>query len=147
MTDRLLVKLIAGLAVAGLAIAGYLTYVHYAGVEPVCAAGSGGCHKVQNSQYAELAGIPVALLGLVGYALILVSLLWRSDAGKAAGAVLALSGAGFSAYLTYREVVTLDAICQWCVASALVMTALAALTVWRLARLDDALVAAPRTDS
>ena len=48
--------------------------------------------------------------------------------------MLALSGFGFSAYLTYRELFTIDAICQWCVASAVVMTALAVLTTWRLVR-------------
>jgi uncharacterized membrane protein len=50
--------------------------------------------------------------------------------------VLALSGFGFSAYLTYRELFTIDAICQWCVASAVVMAALALLTVWRLLSAD-----------
>ena len=52
----------------------------------------------------------------------------------AAGA--ALVGWGFSAYLTYREVFTIGAICIWCVASAIVMTALAALTVARLLLAD-----------
>ena len=51
-------KVVAGLALAGLGIAGYLTYVHYAGVHPVCVA-SGGCETVQSSSYAKLAGIPV----------------------------------------------------------------------------------------
>jgi uncharacterized membrane protein len=59
------------LAVAGLAVAGYLTYVHYAGIEPICAGGGGGCERVQTSSYAELAGIPVVVLGLIGYAAIL----------------------------------------------------------------------------
>ena len=56
----------AVVAAVGLAIAGYLTIVHYAGGEPVCAIAH-GCAVVQQSDYAELAGIPVALLGLVGY--------------------------------------------------------------------------------
>jgi uncharacterized membrane protein len=50
--------------------------------------------------------------------------------------VLALAGFGFSAYLTYRELFTIDAICQWCVASAAVMTALAVTCVWRLLAAD-----------
>jgi uncharacterized membrane protein len=135
VTDRRLRTAIAVLAVAGIGIAAYLTYVHYADVDAFCVAGGGGCHKVQTSDYAELAGIPVAVLGLIGYVLILASLWIPGDTGRLSGAVLALSGFGFSAYLTYRELFTIDAICQWCVASAIVMTALAALTVWRLARL------------
>ena len=136
MTDRRLRTAIAVLALAGVAIATYLTYVHYADVEAFCVAGGGGCEKVQTSDYAELAGIPVAVLGLIGYVLILASLWVPGDTGRLAGAVLALSGFGFSAYLTYRELFTIDAICQWCVASAVVLTALAGLTVWRLLRLD-----------
>ena len=58
--DRLRTPVVV-VALIGVAIAGYLTYVHYAGIEPICAA-SGGCEKVQSSDYAELAGIPVALL-------------------------------------------------------------------------------------
>ena len=56
----------AVVAAVGLAIAGYLTIVHYAGGEPVCAIAH-GCAVVQQSEYAELAGIPVAVLGLGGY--------------------------------------------------------------------------------
>ena len=132
MTERRLRAAIAVLAVAGIAIATYLTYVHYADLEPFCVAGGGGCEKVQTSDYADLAGIPVAVLGLIGYVLILGSLWVRGENGAFAGAVLALAGFAFSAYLTYRELFTIDAICQWCVASAVVMTALAVLTVWRL---------------
>jgi uncharacterized membrane protein len=136
VTERRLRSSIAVLAAAGVAIAAYLTYVHFAGVEPLCVAGGGGCEKVQTSDYADLAGVPVAVLGLAGYVLILASLWVPGDNGRLAGAVLALVGFGFSAYLTYRELFTIDAICQWCVASAVVMTALAVLATWRLARVE-----------
>ena len=136
--ERRLVLTIAAIALLGVGIAAYLTYVHYAGVKPVCAAGSGGCEKVQTSAYAKLAGIPVAVLGLVGYVGILASLAAPGDAGRLAGAVLAISGFGFSAYLTYRELFTIHAICQWCVASAVLMTALAVLTAVRLLRAPGA---------
>ena len=49
-------------AVIGLGIATYLTIVHYAGGAPVCAIAH-GCETVQKSDYAKLAGVPVALLG------------------------------------------------------------------------------------
>jgi len=123
---------IAALAVAGIGVAAYLTYVHYADVQALCVAGGGGCEKVQTSSYSELVGIPVAVLGLAGYVSILATLWIRGETGRLAGAVLAITGFGFSAYLTYRELFTIDAICQWCVVSAVLMTLLAALTTWRL---------------
>ena len=112
---------IGALCVLGLGIAAYLTYVHYAGVHPLCLA-SGGCERVQTSHYARLAGIPVPVIGLAGYAAILGSLFVRGETGLAATALLALVGFGFSAYLTYLELFVIDAICQWCVASAVLMT-------------------------
>jgi uncharacterized membrane protein len=132
MSDRQLRVTVAVLALLGLAVAGYLTYVHYAELEPICAGGGGGCERVQNSSYAELAGIPVALLGLIGYALILASLWVPGEAGRLGGAVLALAGFGFSAYLTWLELFEIDAICQWCVVSAVLMSALAVSTSWRV---------------
>ena len=142
MSDRTLRLTTAALALAGLGIAIYLTYVHYAGLQPLCLS-SGGCETVQASRYAKLAGVPVAVLGLGGYLLILGSLTVRGEAGRLAGAGLALSGWGFSAYLTYRELFTIKAICQWCVASAVIMTVLVGLTVWRLLRGEPE----PRTDA
>jgi uncharacterized membrane protein len=127
---------IAALAALGAGIAGYLTYVHYAGIDPICTGGGSGCHTVQSSSYAELASIPVAVLGLAGYLAILGSLFVRGERGATATAVLALVGFGFSAYLTYLELFEIDAICQWCVASAIVMTLLAVLGVTRLLRFE-----------
>ena len=121
----------AVVAVIGLGIAGYLTVVHYSGGTPVCAV-SHGCETVQQSRYAKLAGVPVAVLGLAGYVAILVALARDGEAGRTAAAFLALAGFGFSAWLTYVEVARLDAICIWCVGSAICMTLLAALSVTRL---------------
>lgn len=123
MSEALLTRIIAILALVGLGIASYLTYVHYADVSPVCT--TGGCEKVQASDYAKLGGVPVALLGLVGYLGILASLGLRGEAGRAVTAGLALVGFGYSAYLTYLELEKIEAICQWCVGSAVCMTALA----------------------
>jgi uncharacterized membrane protein len=142
MTDRLRAAAIA-CCVVGLAIAGYLTYVHYAGIWPVCEIAH-GCEKVQTSQWSKVAGVPVALLGLLGYAAILAAVLVPGEAALTAAAGLAVVGFGFSAYLTYREVFTIEAICIWCVASAVVMAALAAVTVARLVRQDPAALSAAR---
>ena len=145
MSDRRLRIATAVLALAGLGVAGYLTWVHYADLEPICAGGSGGCEKVQSSDYAELAGIPVALLGLIGYGAILASLMLPGDLGRFGGAVLALAGFGFSAWLTYVELFEIDAICQWCVASAVIMTALAVVTSLRFAAPRQTESARPRS--
>lgn len=132
MTDRRLHVAALVVALLGIAVAGYLTYVHSAGLQPFCAGGGHGCERVQSSSYATLAGIPVAVLGLGGYLAIAAALLVPSEGARLAAAGLAVSGAGFSAYLTYLELFVIDAICQWCVASAVLLTLLAVLTVWRL---------------
>ena len=122
----------AAVALFGLGIAAYLTVVHYAGGEPVCAIAH-GCATVQKSSYSALAGVPVALLGLLGYAAILGSLAGDGERARTVTAVLAFSGFGLSAWLTWIEVGELHAICIWCVGSALCMTALAGLSAARLA--------------
>jgi uncharacterized membrane protein len=124
-----LTLVVASLAVVGAAIAGYLTWVHYAELQPFCVGGGGACERVQSSPYAELAGAPVAVLGLAGYLAVLGSLALPD---RSTTAFLALVGAGFSAYLTYLELEVIHAVCQWCVASAVVMTALAVTAAARL---------------
>jgi len=131
VTDRRLRLVAIVLAVVGLGVAAYLTYVHYEGIEPVCGLG-GDCEKVQTSEWADLAGVPVALLGLVGYATILATLFVEREEALIAGALFSLVGFGFSAYLTYRELFSIDAICPWCVTSAVIMTLLAIVTIARL---------------
>jgi uncharacterized membrane protein len=127
---------IGAVALVGLGIAAYLTYIHYAGLQPLCLA-SGGCEKVQSSHWSKLAGIPVATIGLLGYAAILALLFVPGEAGLAGTALVALVGFGFSAYLTYVELFRIHAVCQWCVASAVLMTVLAGLTVARLLTAEE----------
>lgn len=126
------------LALVGTAEASYLTYVHYHGFGALACFGSHGgkssCEQVQSSVYSKLDGIPVALLGLLGYLTILASLYIRGELGRATGFGVALIGCGFSLYLTYREIFTLKEICEWCVGSACLMTALATLTAIRYLR-------------
>jgi uncharacterized membrane protein len=132
-TDRRLVIAIVVVCLLGIADAGYLTYVHYAGLKVACLA-HGGCETVQASRWSKLDGVPVSLLGLIGYIAILGSLLIRTELGRAAGFGIALIGFGFSMYLTYREIFTIKAICQWCVGSAVFMTVLLILTGVRFLR-------------
>lgn len=137
MRDRRLHRAALAIAALGVAVAGYLTYVHYAGLKPFCAGGGGGCERVQSSSYASLGAIPVAVLGLAGYVAITIALLVAGERARLAAAALAVSGFGFSAYLTYLELFVVRAICQWCVASAVLLTVLAVLTGWRLLLIDD----------
>ena len=145
MSDRALRTAGLVLAVLGIGVAGYLVYVHYADIDPVCNIAH-GCHKVQTSEYAKLAGVPVALLGLLGYVTLLGALLApQGELARMVAALVALVGFGFSMYLTYRELFTIDAICQWCVASAILMTGLAIVCTVRLLR-EPAVVAVPAAD-
>lgn len=130
MTDRALRNAALALALAGVGIASYLVYVHYSGTEPICSI-SHGCATVQKSSYAKLAGVPVALIGLLGYVAILASLFARGATGRMAGAGMAFVGLGFSGWLTYLEAERIHAWCQWCVGSAVVMTLLAVVLAWR----------------
>jgi uncharacterized membrane protein len=134
------------LATIGLGVASYLTYVHYSGSPPVCTAG-GSCLKVQTSVYSKLAGVPVALMGLIGYVAILASLLApESETTRFATLAFTIAGFGFSAYLTYRELFSIHAICEWCASSAGIMTILMLLAVWRFLRGDDAAYESPRVE-
>lgn len=115
-------------AMGGIAVSAYLTYAHYD--DRALACGIGDCATVQASPWASFAGIPVAVLGLASYlvlgaiaALRLARPSWASSielplwGGTLAGLI-------YSGYLTYIELFELHAICQWCVVSALLMTAL-----------------------
>jgi uncharacterized membrane protein len=134
MSARTLRITLTVLTVIGLGVASYLTYVHYSGIKPVCTAG-GSCLKVQTSVYSKLAGVPVALIGLLGYIAILGSLLVpESENSRLATMAFTLVGFGFSAYLTYRELFTIHAVCEWCASSAGIMTIMMCLSVWRFLR-------------
>jgi uncharacterized membrane protein len=125
------------LTVIGIGLASYLTYVHYAGIKPACTAGE-SCTKVQTSVYSKVGGVPVALMGLLGYIAILGSLLApASENSRLATMALTLVGFGFSAYLTYRELFSIHAICEWCVSSAVILTILMLMSLWRFLRVED----------
>lgn len=132
MSDRVLRIAAALTALAGLAVAGYLTWAHYADTSVVCVVG-GSCEKVQSSEYAEIVAIPVALLGLLSYATILALIAWDAPLARLGSAMLALVGLLFGIYLLVVQLFVIDALCAWCVVNdALIAPALAVLTAVRL---------------
>ncbi len=108
-----------------------MALTEFNGGTPLCVAGGNGCETVAQSKYSHLAGVNVAAIGAGGYVLILGAVALRGDPGRFAGLMLSLIGFGFSAYLTYLELFVIDALCQWCVASAALMTVLLALNAAR----------------
>jgi uncharacterized membrane protein len=130
MNDRALRTAVGILAAAGAAIAGYLTYARFTHTQVACA--TGGCEIVQRSDYAELVGIPVALLGLMAYLFLLGTAFSSSEPARVAAAAVAVAGAAFSAYLVYVQIAIIDAICQWCVASDVIVALLACACVARV---------------
>ncbi len=130
MSERKLRGVVAALAATGVAIAGYLTYARYTHTALACT--TGGCETVQQSEYAKLAGVPVAVLGLASYLFILCTAFTTAELARLVAAVVAVAGVAFSAYLLYVQIAVIDAICQWCLASDSVMTLLAGACVLRV---------------
>ena len=134
MSDRALRLGVALVAAAGAAVAGYLTYVHYRPAALICT-GGGGCEAVQESSYAEIAGIPVALLGLLAYVAVLALVAWDTELARTLAATVALSAVGFAAYLVVVQAFVIEEWCVWCLVNDLVVVPLlAVLTVWRVLR-------------
>ena len=109
-------------AAFGIGVATYITIADSGGGSPVCLAGGGGCETVANSTYSHLAGVNIAVFGIAGYVLLLAAALLRGDLARMVGFGVSLVGFGYSVYLTYLELFKIEAICQWCVASAILMT-------------------------
>jgi uncharacterized membrane protein len=121
----------------GLLDALYLSWSKLAHQQVICGTYK-GCETVNSSPYAEIGGIPIALLGAGAYITIL-GLLYLEDSnsfwqdnGPLAIFVISLAGTLYSAYLTYIEIAVINAICLYCVASAIAMTVIFALTTLRL---------------
>jgi uncharacterized membrane protein len=131
---------IAMLSLAGLFIAIYM-YLYKIGKIGSLICGTGGCETVQLSPQARFLGVEVALLGVVGYAAMLVLALLGLQprfAGRAWPsrllAVLAGGAVLFTAYLTYLELFVIHAICRWCVASAVIILVIFGLSLADLRR-------------
>jgi uncharacterized membrane protein len=116
------------LAMAGMGVAAYLTYSHYAN-QPIACAGLGGCATVENSEYSTIIGIPVAVLGVLFCAALLALVLTRlvrlplaEEWAPVAAFSMTLAGVAFAAYLTYIELFVVEDICIWCASFAGIVT-------------------------
>lgn len=125
------------LAAASLAIAAYLAYTKLTGGLPACGLIE-GCETVATSSYATFLGIPVAVYGVAGSAILLgasAAWWWRADRR----ALLVVYGFGLAsvlvvAFLTFLEVAVIHAVCVWCVAYAVTIVAGWLLSVVELRR-------------
>ena len=122
-TERNLRIAAAALAIAGIGVAIYIAIAESGGGAPKCLAARARLSKRSlRASYSHLAGVNVSLIGIAGYAILFVAAAVPGDAGRFGGFLTALVGFGFSAYLTYLELFVIDAICQWCVVSAVLMS-------------------------
>jgi uncharacterized membrane protein len=131
---------IALLALAGVFVALYL-WLHKIGVIGVLQCGTGGCDTVQASPYSDLLGLPVALYGVIGYAVLLVLSMIavqqpdaRRGRADAAIALVASGGFVFAVYLTALEIFVIHAFCRWCLGSAAIITAIMLLSLTQVRR-------------
>ena len=123
-SERILRMSIAFVAAIGIGVATYIFIADSTAGAPHCLVGGGGCETVAKSSYSHIAGINIAIFGIIGWVLILATVFFANDAARLGGFLVALGGFGFSIYLTYLEIWKIEAICQWCVASAVLMTIL-----------------------
>ncbi len=110
-------------SVAGLGVAGYLTYEHFTGSSSLVCSDKGivNCLAVTTSSYAMVAGVPVAVLGLIFFAVTLLLQLpvmwrWPNPIIRKARLAWAVVGLGTVIYLLYAELFEINAICLWCTA-------------------------------
>jgi len=125
------------LAVVGIAVSSYLGSIESSGTEAVCGP-VGDCNAVQDSEYAQLLGVPIGVLGVLGYSVLLAGwVISRLVHGRMADWALvfvalgAFGGTLFSTYLTFLEPFVIGATCMWCITSALTMLGLMWLTAGR----------------
>jgi uncharacterized membrane protein len=131
-SERILRLAIAFIGVLGVGVATYILISDSTSGAPACLAGGSGCETVAKSSYSHILGINVAVFGIAGWILILGTVLFGNDYARLAGFLFTLGGFGFSIYLTYLEIWNIEAICQWCVTNAILMTICFLLNVTRL---------------
>lgn len=135
--EKWLYRASVALAIVGLLVSIYMTVYKYTGNDGMCL-GSGECSTVNASRFSEVNGIPVAVLGIVGYAAILAVHFFENHNSffKQNGTLLlfgmALTGFIFTVWLVYVEIALLRALCPFCVTSQVAMTILFVIAVIRL---------------
>jgi uncharacterized membrane protein len=131
-SERILRIAIAVIGILGVCVATYIFISDQTSGAPACLAGGTGCETVAKSSYSHILGINVSIIGLVGWFLILGTVLYGNDIARLLGFLFTLGGFGFSIYLTYLEIWNIEAICQWCVSNAVLMTICFLLNITRL---------------
>lgn len=137
--DKRLTQITIALAVVGLLVSIYMTVYKVTSNEAMCV-GSSGCSEVNASRYSEVNGIPVAVLGVVGYAAILALLfleqksVFFQENGTMMFFGISLVGFLFTLYLIYVEVALIKAYCPFCLTSQGVMSIIFIISVIRLVR-------------
>lgn len=143
ISERRLLTLSWVLVALGLAVSGYLSYVKLADAPMICLEGAFQCDAIQQSVYAELAGFPVAVLGLLSYVALALLLFFqkRIEFLRENGIALLLGLVFFawlySMYLVYIQAFVLQAWCQWCVIHEIIITLLLIVTGWRFINYFD----------
>ena len=139
------------LGLAGMAISGYLTYVHYSSSNLICLFGA-RCDVVLTSSYAQMWGLPLSLFGLAMYFLITVLGLMMLRAGSTwehlialETYALALAGVVFTGYLYYLEVFVLRSFCSWCIISSVVLVSILVLSIINFISIGNRLQKTPHT--
>jgi uncharacterized membrane protein len=122
---------VAGLAGVGLAVSAWLAVIHYSGPGAAFCPKGSGCAVVDASPYSTLLGVPVALLGMLGYGLILLLALWPRPSPRHRLALHLAAVAGFSVtlYLVYLQLWVIRAVCPYCIVSAGAITAILVLVL------------------
>ena len=137
--DKRLKQIIIALCVFGLLVSVYMTIYKFTANDDMCL-GSGDCHTVNTSRYSEVNGIPVALIGVLGYASMLGVLLFsnRNEFFEENEVMIlfgiSLIGFLFTLWLVYVEAALIKAYCPFCIASQITMTVIFILSVIRLIR-------------
>lgn len=137
--DKWLYRLSVAFVIIGVLVSIYMTIYKLTNNAGMCL-GSGDCSVVNASRYAEVNGIPVAAIGVLGYSAILAVLYMETKQGyfKQNGTLLifglALTGFLFTLWLVYVEIVLLKALCPFCVTSQVAMTIIFIIAVIRLIR-------------
>jgi len=134
-TRRILLS-IAVLALGGVLVSSVSLYHHYGtSATSYCDIGENfNCDIVNRSTYSTVGGVPVALIGVVGYlATLILATASRSKAEvPAVLAIASLAGLAFALYLTYIEGFVLAAWCILCLSSLALIFSIAVLssTLW-----------------